>query len=69
MRAGTGAAVGVVTELVDVHAALGGGIVAFDIVGDGGGAGLGRLFEGDGAADGGVTTEDCNCFRGGWLAL
>lgn len=29
-----GAAVGVVTELVDVHASLGGSVVAGDVVGD-----------------------------------
>lgn len=32
MGSGTRAAVGVVTELVDVHATLGGGIVALDVV-------------------------------------
>lgn len=62
MRAGAGAAVGVVAELVDVHAALGGGVVALDVVGDGGGAGLGGLLKGDGAADGGVPADDCDCF-------
>lgn len=56
------AAVGVVTELVDVHAALGRGVVAADVVGDGCRGGFGRLLEGDGAADLGVTAEDCDCF-------
>lgn len=37
MGTGAGAAVGVVAELVDVHAALGIGVVAGEIVGDGGG--------------------------------
>lgn len=64
---GTGAcaAVGVVAELVDVHAALGGGVVAFDVVGDGGRGGLGGLLEGYGAVDGGVTAKDCDCGRVG----
>lgn len=38
VRTGAGAAVGVVTELVNVEAALGVGIVALEVVGDGGGA-------------------------------
>ena len=37
MRASTGATVGVITELVDVHTTLGGGVVALDVIGDGGG--------------------------------
>ena len=61
MRSGARAAVGVVTELVDVHAALGGGIVARDVVGDGCWGGFGRLLEGDGSADFGVAAEDCDC--------
>ena len=61
MRTGAGAAVGVVTEGVDVHAALGVGIVAGDVPGDGRGRGLGVLGEGDGALDGGVTAENCDC--------
>ena len=35
MGTGAGAAVRIVTELVDVHATLGGSIAAFDIVRDG----------------------------------
>lgn len=58
---GACAAVGVVAELVDVHAALGRGIVAADFVGDGRWGGLGRLLKGDGAADLGVTAQDCDC--------
>ncbi len=65
MRSGAGAAIGVVAELVDVHAALGGGIVARDVVGDGGWGGLGRLLKGDGSADLGVTAEDCDCIGDG----
>ena len=60
MWAGAGAAVGVVTELVDVHSSLGIGIVASDVEGDGGWARLGGLFEGDGTLDVGVTSQDSN---------
>lgn len=58
---GAGAAVGVVAELVDVHTPLGGGVVAADVVGNGGGGGFVGLFEGDRAADFGVAAEDCHC--------
>lgn len=58
MRAGRGAAVGVVTELVDVESTLGVGVVAEDVPRDGGGGVLGGLLEGDGTVDLGVTTED-----------
>ena len=61
VRAGGGAAVGVVAELVDVHAARGGGVVPADVVGDGRGGGFGGLFKGYGAIDGGITAEDCDC--------
>ena len=64
MRAGRGAAVGVVAELVDVEAALGIGVLTSDVPGDGGGRRLGGLLEGDGALDVGVTAEDSNCERG-----
>ena len=37
MRTSTCAAVCVVAELMDMHATLGGGVVAADVVGDGGG--------------------------------
>lgn len=60
MWPGACATVGIVTELVDVHATLGGGIAALDVVRDGGGRGLGGLLEGDGALDGGVPAEDSN---------
>ena len=62
MGAGAGAAVGVVTELVDVHATLSVGVIALEVVGDGRGAGLGGLLEGDGATDGRVTTDNCDCW-------
>ena len=65
MRAGAGAAVGVVTELVNVEATLSVGVVALEVVGDGGGAGLGGLLESHRASDLGVTTEDSNCGRHG----
>ena len=64
MWSGARAAVGVVAELVDVHAAVGGGVVASDVVGDGRRGGFGRLLEGDGSADFGVTAEDCDCCSG-----
>lgn len=62
MRASGGASVGVVTELVDVEASLGVGVVAGDVPGDGGRSRLGGLFEGDGSGNLGVTTEDGNWF-------
>jgi len=55
------AAVGVVTELMDVHATLGVCIVTVDLVGDGGRGRVVGLLEGDGSVDFGVTAEDCDC--------
>lgn len=60
MRAGGGAAVGVVTEGVNVHATLGVGVVASNVPCDGSGGGLGGLLEGDGSGDLGVTPNDSN---------
>jgi hypothetical protein len=60
VRTSGGAAVGVVTELVDVEATLGVGVVALDVPGDGGGSVLVGLLEGDSAGDLGVTTDDSN---------
>ena len=60
MRAGRGAAVGVVTKGVDVHATVGIGVVAGDVPAHGGGSTLGRLLKGDGPGDLGVTTDDGN---------
>lgn len=65
VRAGRSAAVGVVTEGVDVEAALGVGVVAGDVVGDGSGSGLGLLLEDNGSGDLSVTTEDSNCSQAG----
>jgi hypothetical protein len=56
-----GAAVGVVTELVNVESTLSVGVVAGDVPGDGGGGTLVSLLEGNGAGDLSVTTEDSNC--------
>lgn len=64
VRTGAGAAVGVVTEGVDVHATLGVGVVAGDVPGDLGLGGLGGLLEGDGALDVGVTTDNSDCEGG-----
>ena len=64
VRTGAGAAVGVVTEGVDVHATLGVGVVAGDVPGDLGLGGLGGLLEGDGALDVGVTTDNSDCEKG-----
>ncbi len=58
MGAGGSAAVGVVAKGVNVHAALGVGIMARDLPGDGGRGTLGLLLEGDNAGDVGVTTDD-----------
>lgn len=69
MRASRRAAVGVVTKLVDVHATLGVGVIAMDLVGDGGWGGVVGLLEGDGAADFGVTADDCDCEGGGGMSV
>jgi len=61
VRTSARAAVGVVTEGVDVHATLGVGVVAGDVPGDLGLGGLGGLLEGDGALDVGVTTDNSDC--------
>ena len=58
VRAGRGAAVGVVTESVDVEATLGVGILATDVPGDGGRRRLGALLEDDGTRDLGVPADD-----------
>jgi hypothetical protein len=61
VRAGRGAAVGVVAKGVDVEATLGVGVIAGDVVGDGGRGTLRVLLEDDGAGDLCVSSEDSNC--------
>ena len=61
MWASAGASIGVVAKLVDVHASLGGGIATLDVISDGRGRRFRRLLEGDGASNGRVTAEDCDC--------
>ena len=61
MWAGGGAAVGVVAKGVDVHASLGVGIVACDVVGNGRWARLRGLFEGYDALDVGVSAKNSDC--------
>ena len=63
MRSSTSAAIGVVSKLVNMHATLGAGVIAGDVVGDGGWGGLGRLLEGDGPRNLGVSAEDGNYER------
>lgn len=63
VRTGTGAAVGIVSELVNVDSSFGRRIITGDIIGDGGRRGFGSLLKIDGAADLGVTTENCDCKR------
>jgi hypothetical protein len=60
VRASARAAVGVVAEGMDVHATFSVGIVTGDVPCDGCWRGFGALLEGDGALDGGVTTENCD---------
>ena len=58
------AAVGVITELVDVHATLSIGVITRDIPCDGGRGGFGVLLEGDSSSDLRVTSDGCNYNRG-----
>lgn len=55
-----GAAVGVVTELVDVETTLSVGVVAGNVPGDGGGVRLVGLLEGNSTGDLRVTTDNSN---------
>jgi len=61
MRTSACASVGIVTKLMNVHAALSRGVVASDVVFYGGWRRLRRLLEGHGTANIGVTAEDCDC--------
>lgn len=61
MRTSACASIGVITKLMNVHATLSRGVVAFDVVIYGGWGRFRRLLEGHGTADIGVTTEDCDC--------
>lgn len=69
MWPGGGAAVGVVAELVDVQATFGVGVVAVDLVGDGGRGRVVGLLEGDGSADFGVAAEDCDWVGGSGMSV
>lgn len=60
VRASRSAAIGVVAELVNVESALCVGVVALDLVLNGGRGVLGFLGELDNTADTGVTTENSN---------
>lgn len=62
VRAGRGAAVGVVTKGVDVETTLRVGVVAGDVVGDGGRGTLRSLLEDDGAGDLGVSSKNADSF-------
>jgi hypothetical protein len=55
------AAVGVVTELVNMHATLSVGVVASDIPCDGSWGRFGGLLEGNGPGDLRVTSDGSNC--------
>lgn len=61
VRSSAGAAVGVVSEGVNVHATLRVGVVTGNVPFNGRGRCLAVLGEGDGALDVGVTTENGNC--------
>ena len=69
VRAGRGAAIGVVAKLVDVHATLGVGICVMDLVLDHRGGMLVLLRELDGARDAGIAAEDSNCGGGEGSAI
>ena len=60
VRAGRSAAVGVVTEGVDVESSLGVGVVTGDVPGDGSGSRLRLLLEDDGTGDLGVTAKNAH---------
>jgi hypothetical protein len=55
------AAIGVVTELMDVHATLSIRVITLDVPSDGGRGGFRALLESHMASDLGVTPDDGNC--------
>ena len=61
MRTSGRAAIGVIAESVNVHAALSVGVVASNVPRDGGVGRLVSLLKGDGSLDIGVSTEDGDC--------
>lgn len=63
------AAIGIVTELMDMHATLSIGVVASDVPCDRGRRGFGLLLKGDRPGDLRVTSHGCNYHRQStWLA-
>ncbi len=64
VRTGTGAAIGVVSKLVNMHSPLRQRIIAGNLPGDGRRGGFGRLIKGDDPADVGVAPEDGDCGAG-----
>jgi hypothetical protein len=64
VRTGGCATIGIVPELMDVHATLSVWVIALDIPGDGGWRGFGALLEGHMASDLGVSSDDGNCEEG-----
>lgn len=63
VRARTRAAIGIVSELVDMYSSLRRRIIAGDVVSDSCRGGLGCLIKGDSAPDLGITPENCDCGR------
>jgi len=58
VRAGAGAAVGIIAKGMNVHATLGVAVVAGDVPGDCGGARVRGLLKADRTGDFGVTSND-----------
>jgi hypothetical protein len=61
MRSSRSASVGVVTKLVDMKCSLAIGIVATEVPGDFRRGTFVELLKGDGAEDGGITSDSSNC--------
>jgi len=64
MRASGGAAVGIISKLMDVEATLCVGIIASEVPADGCWCWFGSLLEGDGSGDLWVSADSCNCGEG-----